>query len=166
MNRGDLRAGMALDVEVPDPPSLRGPQSRGEYESIDMTDQEPTDDYRREELEDALREGAWRDAFAEWAAHTLLTDAEFATVVELGLIERFDFYWVPATDDAGYRAPTLNEEEREAFGDPDGIDAELDSLGRVVSETLENDYLVRDDTEFGFFTDDYTGEEPRDPDER
>jgi hypothetical protein len=52
---------MTLDVEVPDPPSLRRPQSRGEYEAIDMTDREPTDDHRREELEGFLREGAWQD---------------------------------------------------------------------------------------------------------
>jgi hypothetical protein len=155
---------MVLDAEVPDPPSLRGPQSRGEYEAIDMTDQEPTDDYRREELEGVLRDGAWQDAFEEWAEHTHLTDAEFEGAVELGLIERFDLYWDPATDDVGYRAPTLNGEEREAFDDPDGVDAELDSLGRVVSETLENDYLLRDENDFGFFADDYTGEEP--PEER
>ena len=165
MSRDDLLSGMVLDVEVPDPPSLRGPQSRGAYEAIDMTDQVPTDDYRREELEGALQEGAWQDAFEEWAAHTLLVDAEFERIVELGVIDRFDFYWDPATEEVGYRAPALNGEEREAFDDPDGVDAELDSLGRVVSESLEDDYLVRDETEFGFFAEEYTGEEPPD-DER
>lgn len=150
---------MTLDVDVPDPPSLRGPQSRGEYDAIDMTDQEPTDDYRREELRGVLREGAWRDAFEEWAGHTLLTDAEFGTVRELGLLDRLDLYWEPSSDEVGYRAPTLSDDEREAFDDPDGIEAELDSLGRVLSEVLENDYLLRDEDEFGFFADDYTGEE-------
>ena len=150
---------MVLDVEAPDPPSLRGPQSRGEYDAIDMTDREPTDDYRREELAGVLRDGAWQDAFEEWAGQTLLTDAEFGTVRELGLLERLDLYWDPSTDDVGYRAPTLSDDERGAFDDPDGIDAELDSLGRVLSETLENDYLLRDEDEFGFFADDYTGEE-------
>ncbi|MEF8842506.1 MAG: hypothetical protein V5A62_12925 [Haloarculaceae archaeon] len=58
-----------------------------------------------------------------------------------------------------YRAPILSEDELEAFDDPDGIGAELDSLGRVVSEVLENDYLRRDENGFGFFADDYTGEE-------
>jgi hypothetical protein len=58
----------------------------------------------------------------------------------------------------GYRAPTLSDDERGTFDDPNGIEAELDSLGRVVSETLENDYLLRDEDEFGFFGDDYTGE--------
>jgi hypothetical protein len=59
----------------------------------------------------------------------------------------------------GYRAPTLPEDEREAFDDPDGIEAEIDSLGRVVSEVLENDHLLRDEDEFGFFADEATGEE-------
>lgn len=161
MNGDDLHVDMVLDAEVPDPPPLRGPQSRGEYEAIDATER-PTDDYRREELEGVLQEGAWRDAFEEWAEHTLLTDGEFERIVELGLLERLDLYWEPATDDVGYRAPTLTEAEREAFDDPDGIDGELDSLGRVVSEILENDYLVRNEEEFGFFADDYTGEEPPD----
>ena len=150
---------MTLDTEPPDPPSLRGPQSRGEYDAIDTTDEELTDDYRREELRGVLREGAWRDAFEEWAAHTLLTDAEFGTVRELGLLDRLDLYWEPAADEVGYRAPTLSADEREAFDDPDGIEVELDSLGRVLSEVLENDYLLRDEDEFGFFADDYTGEE-------
>jgi hypothetical protein len=123
-----------------------------------MTDREPTDDHRREELEGLLREGAWQGAFEEWAEHTLLTDAEFEAVRDLGLVERFDLYWDPATDEVGYRAPTLDDAEREAFDDPDGIEAELDSLGRVVSEPLENDYLLRDEDEFGFFADGYTGE--------
>ena len=150
---------MALDVEVPDPPPLRGPQSRGEYAAIDMTDREPTDDYRREELEGVLRDGAWQDAFEEWTEHTHLTREEFGTAVELGLIERFDLYWDPSADEVGYLAPTLTDEEREAFEDPEGVDAELDSLGRVVSETLENDYLLRDEEGFGFFDEEYTGEE-------
>lgn len=153
---------MALDVEVPDPPPLRGPQSRGEYEAIGAADEEATDDYRREELAAVLREGAWRDAFEEWAEHTYLTEEEFRTVAELGLVERFDLRWEPATDDVGYRAPTLAGEEREAFEDPSGVEEELDSLGRVLSETLENDYLLRDDDEFGFFADDYTGEDVED----
>jgi hypothetical protein len=150
---------MALDAEVPDPPPLHGPQSRGEYAAIDMTDRELTDDYRREELEAVLRDGAWQDAFEEWAEQAQLTSEEFGTAVELGLIERFDLYWDPSTDEVGYLAPTLTDEEREAFEDPEGVDAELDSLGRVVSETLENDYLLRDEEGFGFFDEEYTGEE-------
>ena len=129
---------MTLDVEMPDAPSLRGPQSRGEYAAIDMTDQDLEDDHRREEIADVLREGAWRDAFAEWAAHTLLSEAEFETVVELELFEGFDFYWDPTTDEVGYRAPTVPDADRDAFEDVQGVDEALDSLGRILSEVLEN----------------------------
>ncbi|MFB6170470.1 MAG: hypothetical protein ABEJ06_04910 [Haloarculaceae archaeon] len=149
---------MALDVEVPDPPSLRAPQQRGAYEAIDMTDQEPEDDYRHEELETFLREGAWQDAFEQWAEETYLTASEFETLRERELFDRFDFYWDPAADEVGYRAPTLAAEGEPAFDDPNGVEAELDTLGRIVSEVLENDYLLRDEETFGFFTEEYTGE--------
>jgi len=151
---------MTLDVEVPDPPALRGPQSRGEYEAIDMTDERPEDDYRREEVENFLREGAWQDAFEAWAEETFVSEAEFESVRRLGLFQRYDFYWDPATDDVGYRAPTLPADVRREFGDgeADGIDEELDSLGRIVTEVLENDYLLREDETFGFFEEEYKGE--------
>lgn len=159
MNSADVYTGMTLDVEIPDSPPLRGPQSRGEYAAIDMTDQEPEDDYRREEIGDVLREGAWRDAFEEWAEHTFLSEEDFGTVRELGLLERFDFYWDPASDEVGYRSPTVPERTSDEFDDVQEVEEALDSLGRVVSEVLENDYLVRDSDEFGFFAEDYTGEE-------
>jgi hypothetical protein len=144
---------MSLDVEIPDSPPLRGPQGRGDYAAIDMTDREPDDDHRRGEIAAALREGAWRDAFQEWTEHTYLTAPEFERVRELGLLERLDFYWDPGDGEVGYRAPTV--EDRDAVDDPDGIEEELDSLGRVVSETLENDYLGRDpESELGFFAGD------------
>jgi hypothetical protein len=144
---------MSLDVEPPDPPALRGPQSRGEYDAIDMTEQEVTDDYRREEVAAVLEDGAWADAFEEWSEHTYLSAAEFETARERGLVEQFDFYWDPATDEVGYRSPTVPEWSRDAFEDPGGVAAELDALGRVVSEVLENDYLRRDENDFGFFDD-------------
>jgi hypothetical protein len=141
---------MSLDVETPDSPPLWGPQGRGDYAAIDMTDREPDDDYRREEIAAALQEGAWRDAFQEWAEHTYLTAAEFERVRELGLLQRFDFYWDPSDGEVGYQAPAVDR--RDAVDDPDGVEEELDGLGRVVSETLENDYLGRDpEGEFGFF---------------
>ncbi|WP_284013334.1 hypothetical protein [Halobaculum litoreum] len=146
---------MALDVEVPDPPSLHGPQPRGDYESLGTRDPDIEDDYRREALRTALRAGAWRDAFAEWAEHTYLTAAEFETAADLGLFDRFDFYWDPATDDVGYRAPTVPDDAPDAFSDDaaGGVDEELDALGRTVSQLLETEYLDgADDAEFDFFT--------------
>ncbi|MFB6080845.1 MAG: hypothetical protein ABEJ81_07600 [Haloferacaceae archaeon] len=151
---------MGLDVEVPDPPSLRGPQTRGAYEAIagPDEDEEVDDDYRREELATVLDEGAWADAFEEWAAYTDLTDAEFEAAVRRDVIDGFDFYWDPGTDEVGYRAPDLPEEVRAAVGeDAETIETELDALGRVVSEVLENDYLRRDDETFGLFADEEPG---------
>jgi len=146
---------MTLDVPIPDAPSLRGAQPRGEYEAIDNPVDNPEDDYRREELETILASGAWGDAFAEWAAQTGLTPANFEVVLEYELIDKFDFYWDATTDEVGYRSPTLPQAARdgvdaEVVGD---IDSELDTLGRVVSEMLENDYLLRDDESYGFFPD-------------
>lgn len=147
---------MALDVPVPDPPSLHGPQPRGEYEAIDNPVEYPEDDSRRADLEMILSDGAWNDAFEEWAAQTGLTAADFETVVTYGLIDEFDFYWDPSTDEVGYRSPSLPQAARDALdtGTVDEIETELATLGRVVSEMLENDYLLRDDETFGFFADD------------
>ncbi|MDS0277824.1 hypothetical protein NDI85_08455 [Halomicroarcula sp. S1AR25-4] len=158
---------MALDVSVPDPPSLHGPQPRGEYQAINDPEEEVEDDYRREEVERILADGAWHDAFEEWTTQTGLTAADFEVVVEHDLVEAFDFYWDPATDEVGYRAPALPDEARGELDaeDVDEIESELDALGRVVSEMLENDYLLRDDETFGFFDDD-APEETFDYDDR
>ena len=147
---------MSLDVPVPDPPSLHGPQPRGDYEAIDNPVEYPEDDYRREELEEFLASGAWNDAFEEWASGTSLTTSDFEVVLEYGLVQEFDFYWDPQTDEVGFRSPTLPEEAHDDLdaGTADEVELELDTLGRVVSEMLENDYLLRDDETFGFFADD------------
>lgn len=152
---------MALDVPVPDPPSLHGPQPRGEYSAIDTPVEEPEDDYRRDEVAEILEAGAWNDAFEEWTAQTGLVRSDFDLVVEHDLIDEFDFYWDPATDEVGYRAPTLPADLSAdlTVGDVDEIESELDLLGRVVSEVLENDYLLRDEETFGFFDDEATEDE-------
>lgn len=51
------------------------------------------DDYRREELEQFLHEGAWDQAFTQWATDTGVDEAEFAIIQDLGLIQQFDFFW-------------------------------------------------------------------------
>lgn len=157
---------MSLDVEIPDPPSLHGPQPREEYDAIDADEVDTGDDYRREAVRDFLEEGAWEEAFGQWADLTSLSDDDFRTIRDLGLIDRFDFYWNPATDQVGYIAPDVPEEARDAIGPGDvgEFEAELDALGREVSEMLENDYLLRDDEDesFGFFADDDSGEDPGD----
>ncbi|WP_435062675.1 hypothetical protein [Halobaculum sp. EA56] len=146
---------MGLDVDTPDPPSLSGPRGRGEYDAVDAGEDDAGDDYRREEIRTVLRDGAWRDAFAEWAESTYLSADEVAAVDRLGLFDEFDFYWDPAGDEVGYRAPSVPADERGSIpgDDPDGVDEELDALGRTVSEMLENDYMLRDevDGESDFF---------------
>ena len=160
---------MAIDDEIPDPPSLSGPQSRSEYEAIDEDEEDVEDDYRRSEIENFLQDGAWEDAFGEWADTTSMTEADLELVLEYDLIDEYDFYWEPQTDDVGYIAPTLPAAAEETLGGADSseLEAELDTLGRVVTEVLENDYLLRDDADeqFGFFAEEYTGEAPSDEDE-
>ncbi|MFC7027338.1 hypothetical protein ACFQH8_07135 [Halomicroarcula sp. GCM10025710] len=114
---------MSLDVPVPDPPSLHGPQPRSEYSAIDAPAEEPEDDYRREEVAEILEAGAWHDAFEEWTTQTGLLVADFELVTEHELVDEFDFYWDPTTDEVGYQAPTLPEAVRRDLevGDVDEI---------------------------------------------
>ena len=71
---------MSLDVPVPDPPSLSGPQTQGDYEAVGDGPDDADDDYRREAVADALAEGAWADAFDEWADETEIAAAEFELI--------------------------------------------------------------------------------------
>jgi len=136
---------MALDVSPPDPPSLTGPQSREGYEAIDI-DEDAGDDYRRDELEAMLADGAWADGFEEWTTRTELTESEFELLVRHGLFDQLDFYWHPVDRAVGYRVPDLSDDAREGLAtDAAEVESELESLGRVVSETLENDYPVQDE---------------------
>jgi len=103
---------MGLDVDTPEPPSLHGPRGRGEHDAVDTGEDESGDDYRREEVRTVLRDGAWRDAFAEWAESTYLSAEEVAGVDRLGLFDEFDFHWDPASDEVGHRAPSVPADER------------------------------------------------------
>ena len=143
---------MALDVDVPPPPTLRDPRDPGEYESVGETD-EAGDDYRREELATFLREGAWEDAFAEWAEHTYLTEGEFQAVLDADLIDGIDLYWDPAAGEVGYRTPELPEGAGLDGIDTEALAEEIDALARVVSDLLETEYVGREGDEFGFFAD-------------
>lgn len=151
MNTTGVLEGMTLDVDTPEPPALDGPGSREAYTGIEADeDDEPTDDGRRAALAAMLHEGAWADAFAEWTEHTYLTEEEFAAAAEHGLFEALDFYWDRAAGEVGYRVPALGD-AREAFEDPQGVEEELEALARAVADTLETEYLPREDEEFGFF---------------
>jgi hypothetical protein len=135
---------MGLDVETPDPPELPEVDA-GTYDDVEVQGEE----YRRQELEDLLAEGAWADAFDEWAAHTDLDEEEFAVAEDLGLFEEFDFFWDDFADRVGYHAPGIPEDWRERELHPEldswetvsGINAALAEFGDTVSETLKEEYI-------------------------
>lgn len=132
---------MALDVQRPDPPELTDAESRNSGLADD-----PDEDYRREDIESALADGAWAEGFEQWAAETDLTESEFDLLVRHGLLDQFDFYVGPDSDGVDYHVPTLSDDAHEALGtgaDIEGVEAELATLGRVVAETLEREPLGR-----------------------
>lgn len=146
---------MTLDIEIPDPPALRGPEDPGDYDAVDEPEERTGDDTRREELAGFLEAGAWEDAVDEWADDTYLNEGEFRAVRERGLLDELDFYWNRAAADVGYRVPPVPADLSDAHEDIDADDIEdieeaLDSLARTVSEVLENDYIHRDSEEFGY----------------
>lgn len=149
---------MSLDVETPAPPALDRPQDPGDYDAVVEPEDRVDDTPPHEALATFLQEGAWEAGFNEWRDHTYMTEDEFQLVQERGLIDEFDFYWNVATEDVGYRAPAVSDDfsgsdntlER---GEIQGIEEELDELGRTVSEVLETDYIHRSGEEFGFFGD-------------
>ena len=136
---------MALDVDLPAPPELESHLDPDEYDDASVAG----DDYRREELEAFLREGAWERAFERWAADTQVDAAEFAIVRDLDLLDRFDFFWDDFADRVGYHAPGLPEDWRERDIHPDidswetvsSINAGLTELGQIVCDVLASDYI-------------------------
>ena len=141
---------MGLDVEVPDPPELTDSIDPTEYEDATIAaDEDETANYRREELEGLLADGAWYDAFREWASSTDMDEAEFAIATEMGLFGEFDFFWDDFADRVGYHAPGLPEDWRErdlhpeldSWGTVSGINAGLTEFGQTVCDVLADDYL-------------------------
>lgn len=136
---------MSLDVETPDPPEL-GAKSPEEYEDVEMV---ADTDYRREELEGFLREGAWAESFEEWTTETHLTEEEYAIAEDLDLLAEFDFFWDDFADRVGYHAPGLPEDWRERDLHPEldswsivsSINASLTELGQIVSDLLKDEYI-------------------------
>jgi hypothetical protein len=136
---------MSLDVEVPPPPSLDriDPNEYDDAEVVGDTE------YRRDELETFLREGAWAAAFAEWAETTSLAVEEFRIVTDLGLLSEFDFFWDAFAERVGYHAPGIPEDWKERSYHPDldswgtvsGINAALTELGQTVCDVLLDDYI-------------------------
>lgn len=131
---------MSLDAETPDPPELRADVDADNYDDVDVDGEE----YRREDLDELLADGAWADGFDEWAEHTDLDEDEWAVVRDLSMVEQFDFFWDDFADRVGYHAPGIPEDwkerdlhpELDSWGTVSGINAAMTELGDVVAEHL------------------------------
>lgn len=136
---------MTLDVEVPDPPELEeiDPNQYDDAEVVGETD------YKRDEIEQLLKQGAWEQAFSEWAERTALDEREFRIVLDLDMLQQFDFFWDSFAERVGYHAPGIPEdwkernyhENIESWGTVSGINAGLTELGQIVCDVLKNDYI-------------------------
>jgi hypothetical protein len=136
---------MTLDVDPPAPPELDTTVDASDYDDVDVDPSE----YHREDLEAFLQDGAWEQAFEEWARGTELDEPAFEIVTDLELVRQFDFFWDDFAQRVGYHAPGLPEDWRERNLHPElnswdtvsGINAEMAALGRTVSDTLKADYV-------------------------
>jgi len=136
---------MTLDVEAPEPPELSTTTSVDEYDDVDVQGE----DYRRDELQEYLEEGAWERSFDEWAEHTELDESEWEIVLDLELVSEFDFFWDDFADRVGYHAPGLPEDWREreihpdidSWGTVSAINASLTEFGQIVCDVLKEEYI-------------------------
>ena len=141
---GGVGDNMGLNVEAPDPPELPE-MDADDHDDVDVQGT----DYRREELEAFLAEGAWEEGFEAWAAETDLGEPAFGIASELGLFQRYDFFWDDFADRVGYHTPGLPEDWRERDLHPEldswetvsAINAALAALGDTVSRTLKSEYV-------------------------
>lgn len=136
---------MSLDVETPDPPELEEIDPN-EYDDADVVGDT---DYKRDEIERLLKQGAWEQAFTEWAEQTPLTESEFQIVTDLNMLQQFDFFWDSFAERVGYHAPGIPEDWKErkyhesinSWGTVSGINAGLTELGQIVCDVLKSDYI-------------------------
>ena len=134
---------MVREVSTPSPPRIL---SRASAE-------EDTDSGNREAIAAQLEAGAWEAAFGQWLQETDLDDAEFAIVDNLGLFDRFDFFWDEDLERVTYEAPQIPRNwkqqpyrsEIDAREQVAAINDALDELGRIVRDTLVSDYLGEDE---------------------
>jgi hypothetical protein len=136
---------MGLDVATPPIPELERVDPN-EYEDATIVGDT---DYRREELEAFLRDGAWETAFADWAATASMDESEYAIARDLELFAEFDFFWDDHADRVGYHAPGIPEDwkERDYHADlqdwstASSINAGLTEFGQIVCEVLADEYV-------------------------
>lgn len=136
---------MGLNVSTPSPPELEQTDPN-EYEDAEVVGDT---DYKREEIEEFLQDGAWERSFEEWAAHTDMDEQEFQIVIDLDLIEHFDFFWDSYAERVGYHAPGLPEDwktrdihpDLDSWGTVSAINAGLTELGQIVCDLLKDEYI-------------------------
>lgn len=139
---------MALDVDVPEPPDLTMRGTPSDYRATEETAQPR--DFRREETETMLKDGAWREGFEEWAEYTDLDADAIRAIDELGLFKAFDFYWDPDKESLEYDSPDVPDDWEErapesltSTSETSRVENELDDLGRTVLEEIEDTLLDR-----------------------
>jgi len=136
---------MSLDVETPAPPELQETDPN-EYDDAEVVGDT---DYKRTELEAFLKSGAWEDAFSEWAEDTDMDEEAFGVVLDLDMIQQYDFFWDSFAERVGYHAPGIPEDwkEREyhagleSWGTVSSINAGLTELGQITCDVLKNEYI-------------------------
>lgn len=129
---------MTLDVEVPTPPDLTNRGVPAGFEG-DVDELASPEMFHREELEQVLRDGAWQEAFQEWAEYTDLSETEYRTLRDHGCFETLDLYWDPSAERLRFDVPSIpaeidGEVSRSLFR------TELSDLGDVVVELIEDTY--------------------------
>ncbi|MFC6872867.1 hypothetical protein [Halobellus marinus] len=137
---------MSLNVDVPAPPELEE-MDPNDYEDAEVVGDT---DYKREEIEQLLRDGAWEEAFTDWAARTDLDEDDFAIVTDLALLREFDFFWDSFAERVGYHAPGIPEDWKErnyhpdldSWGSVSAINAGLTELGQTVCDVLKDEYIT------------------------
>lgn len=132
-------------VTIPNPPNLEE-MDPNEYEDAEIIGDT---DYRRDELESMLNNGAWEQAWNQWTVKTALTKQEWKIVEDLDLVSDFDFFWDSFANRVGYHAPGIPENWREigihddlqSWGTVSGINAALTELGQIVCDVLKEEYI-------------------------
>ena len=136
---------MVVTAEPPESPSLEAIDPN-EYEDAEVVGDT---DYKREEIESLLNDGAWAEAFERWRTTTDLDDDGFSIAREIGMLSEFDFFWDSFADRVGYHAPGIPEDwkqrdlhpELKSWATVSAINAGLTELGQEVCEVLYDEYI-------------------------
>lgn len=134
---------MGLAVDAPTPPDLTNRPLPSAIDPADVLDS--TGDLRREELEQALRDGAWDDAFEDWTEDTDLNESEYRAILDAGLIETLDFYWDPYDGGVEFELPSVSERLADRSKLAGLAESELTDLGEAVTKRLDDGALDWDE---------------------